>query len=278
MRLKTHLIRLAHSLGLPLKMGETRFRLRGYHADRLASDFSDEPHMVPVIQRVLSEREGAFLDVGANCGQTLMKVLSIDSTRQYYGFEPQLECCFFIEQFLRRNELSTFNIVPIALSDANGMAQLYWDNPSDLTASIIPSQRQRQLSWVSARRGDDLVAEFGIEQIAAIKIDVEGFELEVISGFSQTMRAQRPIILFEVLTNHHWGALIEDREIREKKQHRADAIFALLSEVGYSISRIDDGGVELPLNSFELDDPSPFKNDGRDYIARPRRNDCLTNR
>ena len=274
-RLRHHVPRIKHSLGKALSLGDREYRLSGYHADRLARDFDDEPHMLPVLRRIFHERDGAFIDVGANCGQTLVKVLATDPDRRYFGFEPQLSCCFYIEQFLRSNEIKTASISPIAMSDTNGMVQLFWDQPNDLTASLHSShpfnegETRPHSTWVAARRGDDLIEELGVGNIAAVKIDVEGLELEVLKGLSETLKGQRPVILFEVLTNFFWNKLLEDPKIRAEKQGRADSIFEFLTGLGYSIYRIDGSGEEHPVQRFELDERPqfPFVNDGRDYIA-----------
>lgn len=216
------------------------------------------------------------MDVGANCGQTLLKVLAVDPRRAYFGFEPQLECCFYIENFIRANALDDASIISVAMSDANGMIELFWDRPTDLTASLLPThankpgEKRTHSSWVPARRGDELVRELGLTDIAAIKIDVEGFELEVLSGLKHTLTERQPVILFEVLTNHFWHELLKDEMTRNEKQARADAIFALLTSLNYSIYRIDGTGSEHRIDRFELDQipASPFVNDGRDYLAR----------
>lgn len=275
-KLRHHAPRVGHSLGRPLKLGNQQYRLRGFHPDRLARGFTDEPHMLPVLKRVFKDRRGAFIDVGANCGQTLIKVLATDPHRNYFGFEPQLECCFYIEQFLRLNSIHHASIVPVALSNTNRLMKLSWSQPNDLTASILPShpsvgEPRPHSSWVPTRRGDELVQELGVGEIAVIKIDVEGFELEVLTGLSDTLSTQKPIILFEVLTNYFWDRLIDDEGVRNENQTRADAIFTLLSAHNYIISQIDGAGAEHRINHFNLNEKSspPFVNDGRDYIARP---------
>ena len=48
-----------------------------------------------VYEIMLRQREGAFVDVGINVGQTMVKVLGIDRERRYIGFDPQVgPCCF----------------------------------------------------------------------------------------------------------------------------------------------------------------------------------------
>jgi FkbM family methyltransferase len=276
-QLNYHWPRVRNQLGGSLALGSRQYRVHGYHPNRLARDFDDEPHMIPVFTRILSGRQGTFLDVGANLGQTLVKVLAVDPTRAYVGFEPQLECCFYIEQFLRANSLADAAIVPVALSNRNRMVPLYWDQPHDTTASVLPShayspdQRRPHLSWVAGRRGDEVVRELGIERTAAIKIDVEGFELEVLSGLSETIAQQRPAVVFEVLTNFFWNKLIDD-DARAEKSRRASAIYALFQDAGYVVHRIGANGEAHHIEFFDLDTraDSKFANEGRDYVAIPR--------
>jgi hypothetical protein len=51
---------------------------------------------------------------------------------------------------------------------------------------------------VTVRRGDDLVAEGTLPPPNMIKIDVEGFEVRVIQGLRETIKAHRPWVLAEI--------------------------------------------------------------------------------
>jgi len=264
-RIKYHLPRIKRQLGSRLVLGQRRYKVDGYNANRFTDDTENEAHLIPVFQRIL-QSPGTFIDIGANTGQTLVKVLSIDSDRHYLGFEPQVECCFQVDRFLRINNITTATIVPIALSSQNGMAQLFFNVAADVTASLVGGQMHS--SWICARRGDEILTEMNVEEIAGIKIDVEGFEYEVLLGLASTLASKRPPIVFEVLTNWYGGELLPDDRERAKRQERADKIFSLLTHIGYSIAQIDSEGNEHAVSCFALDQMPRFSNDGRDYIAR----------
>jgi FkbM family methyltransferase len=53
---------------------------------------------------------------------------------------------------------------------------------------------------LKAVRGDDYLQTLGIEDVDAIKIDVQGFEGEVLLGLRNTIRNNRPIVWIELGT------------------------------------------------------------------------------
>ena len=233
--------------------------MRGYFANRVAFDFAHEPFMTIVLKRAFSRRAGAFVDVGVNMGQTLIKVLAIDPERPYVGFEPQIGCCFFVDRFIRDNALEHMKIVPIALSDQNQLCQLFsnglYDEMASITGTVEVDGRERRFGdWVSARVGDEVVEEIRLSDIAVVKIDVEGAELQVVSGLVKTLAAERPIVIFEVLPNFYGDErqMIDDETCRNNRLV-ADRLYALFCRAGYRVSQIDSDGNEKEIDKFDLD-------------------------
>lgn len=260
-------------LGKRLALGPRQYRLRGYCANRFASGFHHEPHLLPVLERVLSGSKGAFVDIGVNVGQTLTKVLTLDPTRRYVGFEPQIACCFFVDQFLRDNDITHAHVLPMALYDANRVCLLYSNNEYDEMASLVGeidgSGRKRQsICHVPCRIGDEVFDELGLNDIAVIKIDVEGAELQALTGLAQTLKRRRPVIIFEVLPNFY-GALkvLKTEEMCARNSFTADRLYAFLSEAEYEIRQLTSNGEERAVQRFNLNDLSGYL--GSDFIAYP---------
>lgn len=272
-QLKSHIARIKYQLGRHLILGSRKYRLRGYLANRFASDFHHEPFMTQVLERALKKKAGAFIDIGANIGQTLIKVLAIDANRTYVGFEPQIGCCFFINQFLIDNALSRARIIPLALSNSNGILSLYSNNAYDEMASIVGKEQvdgkaRRSVTSVASRIGDEVLEEIEIQDIAVIKIDVEGAELQVLSGIIKTLRTKRPIVIFEVLPNFYGhDRTLNDPVSRACNTTTADALFKLIVGAGYKISQIDEYGEEKAIERFDLNDREGFV--GSNFIAHP---------
>src|SRR5690348_13368483 len=53
-----------------------------------------EPWFLQLLTLLLPYNKGSFVDVGANLGQTMIKVKALDSARKYIGFEPNPTCAF----------------------------------------------------------------------------------------------------------------------------------------------------------------------------------------
>jgi FkbM family methyltransferase len=271
-----HFARIRLQIGQPVVVGGSRFKSRGYFSNRLALETGHELHLVSVYGRILAAHKGAVVDVGANLGQTLAKVLALDPSRAYVGFEPQVACCFFVDQFLKDNALSNCKILPVALSDTNGIGIIHATDPYDVMASLRDehacARQYRHQSFVPLRKGDDILDELGVKDIALIKIDVEGFELQVLKGLRHRLAAQKPVLVFEVLPNFEGTQRTMLSESKRKEASaNAEGIYQFLTELDYRVSQIDQHGAECPIDRFNLDDPEHFF--GADYLARPTHSD-----
>jgi len=266
-----HAQRISYQLGRRARFGNQRFKMPGYYASRLANnDEFHEVYMKLVYQGLLASRPGTFIDIGVNIGQTLIKILGIDRNRAYIGFEPQIPCCYNVEQFLQLNHLRNVSILPIAISDSNSILKLYSHGQFDEMASLATKDDENMpvVSYAQARIGDEVFRELEIQDICVIKIDVEGAELQVIRGLQETLLAKHPPLIFEILPNFY--GLVErimyPPAYCEKNQASADAIFQILTDIGYEIFNIDDKGSERKISRFELDDCVNYV--GNNYIAR----------
>jgi hypothetical protein len=96
-------------------------------------------------------------------------------------------------------------------------------------------------------RGDDALTE--LTDLAAVKIDVEGGELDVVRGLEQTLRRFQPYIVCEILP-----VFDETSEVGRMRKRRQDALVSLLHDVGYSIYRVHSDGSAAALNAIETHD------------------------
>ncbi len=273
-RLAYHLPRLLHQFGLPVRFGGHSFRMAGYYPSRFTTSAAAHEHFLEIMfRKALEAKPGAFIDIGVNIGQTLAKVLAIDRNRVYFGFEPQLSCCFNADQFIRANGLLNAKVIPIALGNSNQILLLHSAGETDEGASLIEQSNAPSAMLqtpVQCRVGDEALTELGITSISVIKIDVEGAEVMVIEGLKQTLATQRPTIFFEVLPNFSgMGEKVwHPPETCATNRASAKKIHGIFQQLGYEIFQIDEQSCnETKIDEFDLDCIHDFK--GSNFVARP---------
>jgi FkbM family methyltransferase len=110
--------------------------------------------MADLLRQLLPTREGLFIDVGVNLGQTLVKVKDIDPERSYLGFEPNPSCVAFTERMIPALGLRNCRTVPAGLSSETGIVELAMISASQTIecAGGLPEEcRRARLRWPAGR-------------------------------------------------------------------------------------------------------------------------------
>jgi FkbM family methyltransferase len=208
-----------------------------------------ERWMLTLLRSVLARRPGTFIDVGVNLGQTLLKVKLIDPGRRYCGFEPNPQAYQYTSALVRQNGFANCRLYPIGLAASADIAMLFSKADADPSASIVagfrPPARYSQSHPVAVFAGDTFAREFGNE-VAAVKIDVEGGELDVLQGLQATVTRYRPVILCEILPVFEHAS--ETGRFRLRRQREVES---LLSQWQYRIFRIHLDGTLSELDEIE---------------------------
>jgi FkbM family methyltransferase len=209
-----------------------------------------EPHPIKAaLEAIFRIRTGTFVDVGANVGHVLLTLARIDKKIPYIGFEPSLEAACHVQKLIDLNGLSaTHSILPIALAESCGASILLMNDEADVSATITsevrPPTMYRSSRPVSVSTGDIQLRD--VEHIAAIKIDVEGAELQVLKGLEATLERHKPALIVEIMPTHHlenhafnssyFGDLpaAEIRRLIDNRQRHAETIFSNMSALGYT--------------------------------------------
>jgi FkbM family methyltransferase len=120
-------------------------------------------------------------DVGANVGYYSERIASLAA--QVVAFEPVPQ----IFSKLSKLSLPNTTFVNLALADSEGVLPMSISGDSSSLAITVG-----KIAEVRVGRGDDL----DLPQPNVVKIDVEGFELEAISGMQKRLRADECRALF----------------------------------------------------------------------------------
>jgi FkbM family methyltransferase len=152
-------------------------------------------------------RGDLVFDVGANQGNRAKVFLELGC--RVIAFEPQRACSAYLQTVMQGRK--HFQIVQAALGPAEGTAEMLVSDVhvlSSLSKSWIDatkaSGRFASIHWdtaetVAVKTLDWAIAEFGLPTF--IKIDVEGFEFEVLAGLSTPPNALSIEFTAEYLEN-----------------------------------------------------------------------------
>lgn len=159
---------------------------------------------------------GIVLDVGANVGHYATAVRALAPSARIYAFEPNPGTFAILARETAGRDITAINA---ALAERAGMATLY--APADGAASDLASLDAKVVqSHGEAVREvptavdtvDGFMAREGIERVALLKIDTEGFDLQVLMGAREALAAGRiGIIQFEFIgSNVHRRIFVKD--------------------------------------------------------------------
>src|ERR1700755_662703 len=143
--------------------------------------------------------DAVTVDVGANCGLYTRQLARL--SRQVHAFEPSQQ----MARLLRRTSAANVNVHEMALSDHDGDAELFIPQDDDgpvhglasLEARADPSTRVVSAHVPMARL--DAVID---QDVAFVKIDVEGHELNVLNGAVELLERCQPVFLVEAEDRH----------------------------------------------------------------------------
>ena len=186
------------------------------------------------------------VDVGANAGYLTKLFSRIAKNGQVISFEPSSYALSILNLVTRCCSLKNVRVIPIGLGSA----------PSSLALNI-PIKKSGSLGYGLAHINDDrnidarqtiveeiiidtldnMLSKLSLTKIDFIKLDIEGWELQALTGARCCIDTWRPVLMIEV---------------NEKYLRRAgdstSQLWAFLREFDYSIFGIEDDGTTRLLD------------------------------
>ncbi len=195
---------------------------------------------IAVLQQVLG-KGWAVLDVGANVGfTTLAATQLVGRSGRVTAFEPNPEAASRLAANVKLNQLDNVTLHRCGLGAADGSAKL-----DDNAHHGAKSMRSGAGVSVPIRRGDDFAPPEGVPLF--VKIDVEGYEVEVLKGMVRLL--ERPNTAFFVE--------VTDSFLREAGSS-SDELFALME--GYdakvptlsALGRLTMGAIDRTRSQYDV--------------------------
>jgi FkbM family methyltransferase len=182
-------------------------------------------------------REGTVLDIGANLGLFALVVHNLLPGRRIVAFEPAPSTFASLSANVARNGAASIECRQLAVSDRDGTVPFIVREHARANSSIgaagtNPGAATIDIPCVTL---DRYTVEAGIEGIALLKVDVEGYESAVFGGASRVLSTLRPqLVYFEVCP-----------ALSRACGFAGDEAAAKLEEHGYELHRIrPEGGFE----------------------------------
>lgn len=201
-----------------------------FHGDSVCSsmviyfkipDFEDISYL-----RANIKSDDVIMDIGANIGHVSLLLSDLVPFGKMYLFEPHPETYAILKDNISLNTGVNVRLYNCALADFEGEIGFTDFKGNASALNRIELNKVSTLN-VKCHRLDNIIENEGIKKVDIIKIDVEGFELQVLKGFSKYLKIYQPrIIMFEV-----------NKTYLEKQK---DDIFRFLEENLYKIGTVSN--------------------------------------
>ena len=132
--------------------------------------------------------DSTVIDIGAQFGDFSVMCSKVYGAREIHAFEPIKENVTILKEFFSLNQVENAKVYQVALSDHVGHEELSFKGDQLQSGN---GGKIKQL--VEFRRLDDFNLKCDL-----LKIDVEGFEIQVLKGGTQTIMENMPRIIMEV--------------------------------------------------------------------------------
>ncbi|MGD0293290.1 MAG: FkbM family methyltransferase [Terracidiphilus sp.] len=225
---------------------QTKYGFRIAGDSRIAQDNWEVDQIDAFLE--LIKTHDVVLDLGANIG--IYSCLAASRGKHVIAVEPSPRNLKFLYRNLLENRFNNVEVFPLALAQQCGIQKIYGFGD---TASLIPG-------WAHARKAQPgLAPAITLDAIAAgrfqnkkllVKMDVEGYELEVLRGATEILDSRvKPTWMIEIgLCNDYIPGGIN---------HNFTATFDMFWKRGYQCRMI-----HFPLTLVTQDDIGRWVNNG----------------
>ncbi len=196
-----------------------------------------------------------FMDVGANFGTySLVAAACVGDSGRVIAVEPAPALADLAIENLTMNGFGPRSeVLRYALADSDGTQILYEfrtrQGSNTLHRHVADAAREKYGESIHAREVpcrtlDGVVRDLALARIDLVKIDVEGFEYQVLSGAQTMLRDHRPMILLEWHSDFFAGRMDDAHALHHM----------LTDEFGYRLHRIGSEGAIRPVDFDALMD------------------------
>ncbi len=192
-----------------------------------------------------------IFDIGANKGQSIKFFSKIFNKPTIYAFEPSPRTFASLKKFVEKLDGLEISIYQIGIGEKEQTINFYESILSETSTFALPDQdsnylkRKNRILFQSSETAftsipthvttiDTFLNDNNVELIDVLKIDVEGFELEVIRGAQHALRDGKvKVVQFE-------------RHADDMREDRNPLIHDLLASIGF----VKLAEIKHPIGNF----------------------------
>ena len=152
----------------------------------------------------LQNDQGFFFDVGANVGLYTWEVSKVCPYRKILAFEPDPKNIKLLEKTLSGANLQNLEICKCALSNQVGEISFFQDKLTSATGCVAGKDKPWVEKYLNSSANEITVQTKTLDSVVVedktpslIKIDVEGHEVEVLQGGTNTLTKVKPLLIIE---------------------------------------------------------------------------------
>ncbi len=222
--------------------------IHDYVSHYLYFGFKDKGHL-QLMQLV--KPDFVVLDIGTNYGTTILQFASLVGKEGYcFGFEPDKINYSICQNQLQLNNFKNVEVANIGLGAAEDELFMVVESESNRGRNKVSDKPNQNSEKIKIRKVDDWVSEKQIKQIDLIKIDVEGFEMNVLQGSLETMKQFKPICFVE----------LDDENLRQQGSSAREVIDYFI-QLNYNVANAETG--------TKVTSDDNFDNCHFDVVAKP---------
>ncbi len=195
-----------------------------------------EPGTIRAIEENLLDGD-VMIDAGANIGAISLPVAK-NKNVTIFGFEPAHNIFKILQKNIAANNLANIKVFPLALSNENGEVDFYESDRVHGWSGIVKIDSFDHYK-VQAITLENFTKENHIDDIAVLKMDVQGWEYYVLRGAEKLINQKKiKNIIFEF---EWWAEQNAGLEIGTAQK--------FLINKGYTLTTLDGSKITEPLTS-----------------------------
>jgi FkbM family methyltransferase len=197
---------------------------------------SEEPFLAGLLKSIA--RQGVAIDVGANLGQYSLFLARVPQCQKIIAVEPQREVAGILGRVCWLLRLNKIKVLETCAGEHTGQAYLHTPVIDGIVAGqethIVDDPASNGARRVHMTSIDDIVRSYAAagDSLVLLKMDVEGAEMLVLRGASETIDKHRPLILAELVDSY-----------LARYECTFDSVCDFLKEKGYDPFILQSGGL-----------------------------------